>query len=213
VAIDLTPEKALIFRITHISNLPWILENGLHCRNSSTNDPDFVTIGNKEIIGKRHMRTVAIQPHGTLSDYVPFYFTPKSMMAFNIKTGYNGVTKRSNKEIIIMVSNLARLENMGLKFVFTNKHAVNIDTKFYTYTNNLGVIDWGILRSCDFSRDNDDLDKTSRYQAEALVHNHVPIDALDGIACYDVEQKEHIESVAAKKGRKIKVAVMGSWYF
>ena len=28
---SLSPEKALIFRITHIANVPWILANGLHC--------------------------------------------------------------------------------------------------------------------------------------------------------------------------------------
>ena len=40
----LTPEKALIFRITDKDNIPWILGNGLHCRNSNHLDPNFVTI-------------------------------------------------------------------------------------------------------------------------------------------------------------------------
>lgn len=30
----LCPEKALIFRIMHIANVPWALDHGLHCRNS-----------------------------------------------------------------------------------------------------------------------------------------------------------------------------------
>ena len=34
-------EKALIFRIVHRDNLPWIVENGLHCRKSTTVDPNF----------------------------------------------------------------------------------------------------------------------------------------------------------------------------
>ena len=42
----LSPEKALIFRITHIANAPWILANGLHCRSSAAQDPDFEEIGN-----------------------------------------------------------------------------------------------------------------------------------------------------------------------
>lgn len=29
---NLNPEKALIFRIVHRDNLPWILDHGLHCR-------------------------------------------------------------------------------------------------------------------------------------------------------------------------------------
>lgn len=213
MAIDLTPARALVFRITHIANLPWILDNGLHCKNADKRDPNFITIGNQEIIDKRHTRAVKINPYGTLSDYVPFYFTPKSMMAFNIKTGYNGIKQRANSEIIIMVSSLRDLDTAGSIFIFTNKHAINIDAKFYSSLTDLNNIDWGILKRCDFARDNEDIDKTSRYQAEALVHNHVPLGALAGIACYNSEQKEHIESIATKKGCKIKAAVKGDWYF
>ena len=50
---SLSPEKALIFRITHIANVPWILANGLHCRSSAAQDPDFVEIGNPDLIDKR----------------------------------------------------------------------------------------------------------------------------------------------------------------
>ena len=44
---------SLLFRITHIGNVPWILKNGLHCNNSGILDPNFVTIGNPELISKR----------------------------------------------------------------------------------------------------------------------------------------------------------------
>jgi len=74
----LTPEKALIFRIIHRDNLPWILENGLHCANSGKSDPNFVPIGNPDLIGKRKVRQVPQAPGGTLSDYVPFFYPPIS---------------------------------------------------------------------------------------------------------------------------------------
>ena len=73
---NLNPEKALIFRITHIANVSWILKNGLHCSNGHTSDPNYVPIGNKDLITRRSARAVPIPPGGTLSDYVPFYFTP-----------------------------------------------------------------------------------------------------------------------------------------
>jgi len=38
---SLTPEKALIFRITHRDNLPWILEHGLHCRTLAKRGHEF----------------------------------------------------------------------------------------------------------------------------------------------------------------------------
>lgn len=49
-------------------------------------------------------------PGGTLSDYVPFYFTPCSPMLYNIKTGYNGVPKQeAMEEIVLLVASLRKL--------------------------------------------------------------------------------------------------------
>src|SRR5688572_9953223 len=107
---DLNPTKAFIFRIVHIENVRWILEHdGLHCRTSPEQDPNFINIGSTELIGKRAGRQVPIPPGGTLSDYVAFYFTPFSIMMFNIKTGYGGITRRENQDIVIFVSSIYRL--------------------------------------------------------------------------------------------------------
>lgn len=75
----LTPESAHIFRITHRDNIPWILDHGLHCANSDVRDPNFVPIGNEEVIARRAPRLIQISPGGTISDYVAFYFTPCSL--------------------------------------------------------------------------------------------------------------------------------------
>ena len=85
---DLNPTKALIFRIVHRDNVPWMLDHGVHCRNSNQVDPNYVNIGNEELIEKRHHHSVRHPMGGTLSDYVPFYFTPFSPMMYNIKTGW-----------------------------------------------------------------------------------------------------------------------------
>jgi hypothetical protein len=143
---ELTAENAYIFRITHNNNLPWILDNGLHCRNSHKQDPNFVNIGLVELIDKRKSWPVPVPPKGTLSDYVSFYFTPRSMMAYNIHTGRN-VQQRDS----------------------------------------------------DFTRDNDDPDKTNRYMAEALVHKHVPTDAILYVACCGEEQRTWANDLVSKR--------------
>lgn len=120
---SLTPEKGLIFRITHIANVPWILDHGLHCRNSPERDPNYAEIGNPELIEKRRHRTVPVPPGGVLSDYIPFYFTPYSPMLYNIKTGHNGITRRPMGQIVIMVSALPKLAGQNIPFVFTDRHA------------------------------------------------------------------------------------------
>ena len=175
-----------VFRITHRKNLRWILDHGLHCQNSEIRDSEFVAIGSGEIIERRNNRYVPIGPGGELADYVPFYFTPCSPMLYNIVTGYN-VKRVDRTDIVILVSTVNRLRDRVIPFVFTDRHALVVYAGFYSSEDDLSVIDWGLLQQRDFSRDPEDPDKLERYQAELLVHRHVPIDAITGIACYNDE--------------------------
>ena len=149
----LTPEKALIFRIVHRDNVPWILENGLHCKNSKLLDPNFVEIGNKDLISRRDRHPVRRPPGGTLSDYIPFYFTPFSPMLFNIRTGWGGIRQRNNDEIVIMVSSLRTLRAENVPFLFTDRHAYLVAAQFYSDLAHLDQIDWDMLQRRDFSFD------------------------------------------------------------
>lgn len=135
---DLNPDKALIFRITHRDNVSWILDNGLHSRNSGVTDPNFVAIGNPELIDKRQNRDVPVPPCGTLGKYIPFYFTPHSPMMYNIKTGYGGVRQRNNDEIVIVVTSLHHAQKQDVRFVFTDRHAYLLAAEF---SSNLGDLD------------------------------------------------------------------------
>ncbi|WP_144062195.1 DUF4433 domain-containing protein [Sphingomonas sp. MM-1] len=110
-------EKALIFRITHRANVPWIAANGLHCAMSQVQDPAFRPIGNAELISRRRHRALPPPYDGMLSDYVPFYFTPYSPMMYNIHTGYGGIEKQRNEDIVILVSSIARL-GLGNGFAY-----------------------------------------------------------------------------------------------
>lgn len=88
---SLNSDKALIWRIVHRDNLPWILDHGLHCGNGAALAPNWVSIGNPELIDKRATHPVPLPPGGFLNDYVPFYFTPFSVMMKNIHSGRSGV--------------------------------------------------------------------------------------------------------------------------
>jgi hypothetical protein len=209
---SLNPEKALIWRIVHRDNLPWILDNGLHCANSEVQASQYLKIGNVDLIDKRRSRQVPIAPEGVLADYVPFYFTPFSVMMQNIHSGWS-VQQRSNDEIVILVSSLYRVEELGLPFVFTNAHAYPGWTNYYSNLENLDQIDWSILQRRDFKRDPDDPRKMERYQAEALIHHHLPITGLLGIMCHTDALKVRIEADVAARGLTLPVHARPKWYF
>ena len=209
----LTPENAYVFRITHRDNVRWILENGLHCRTSTQSDPNFVQIGNADLINSRATRVVPHAPGGTLGDYVPFYFTPFTPMLLNIKTGYNGVQKRPMSEIVILGSSLRKLESDGVCFVFSDRHASLAAARFSNDLQHLDRIDWNILQARDFKRDANDLEKVERYQAETLVHRTLPVSALMGMMCYDDATTARMKQESAECGVDIPIQTSRGWFF
>lgn len=191
----------------------WILDNGLHCANAAKLDPGFVTIGNRDLIAKRASRPVDAGPGGTISDYVSFYFTPYSPMMLNIKTGYNGIKRHPNSDIVILVSSLPTFEANGVQYVFSDRHAKLEDTTFYTDRSDLKEIDWKIIQTRDFRRDNNDLGKMDRYQAEALAYQHVPIGALLGVVCYDSRTRDDLAAEIDSRGLSLRLHMKPGWYF
>jgi len=193
---SLTQEKAFIFRITHKDNVPWIMANGLHCRNANKTDPNFVAIGNLSLIEDRHTRKVPCAPFGTLSDYVPFYFTPFT----------------PSDEIVIFVSSLPTLQANDSKFVFTDRHAYLQTAQFSSDLAMLNQIDWAVLRKRDFRHDPEDPEKTERYQAEALVHGHLSVKDLLGVLCYNDSIMGKVQGLISANGHALKAITKPGWY-
>ena len=78
---SLNPQKALIWRTVHLDNIAWILKHGLHCGNSSAvSPPNWIHIGNTELIDKRENHPVLVGQGGYLNDYV--YYLSESTHAF-----------------------------------------------------------------------------------------------------------------------------------
>jgi len=166
--LELNAQEARVFRITHIANVGWLLKNGLHCRSSGHTDPDFVSIGNPELIERRDSRRVPIPPEGT---------------------------------------------QHGVSAVFTDRHAYLRTARFFSSMDDLDEIDWALLQGRDFKRDPDDPEKTDRYQAEALIHRHLPVERLAGIVCHGEKEMKQLERDLRVAHARIKVAAVPSCYF
>jgi hypothetical protein len=84
---------------------------------------------------------------------------------------------------------------------------------FFNSLASLERVDWRLLRSRNFRRDPNDPGKFERYQAEALVHRHLPVSALLGLVCYGPEQEEKLNSLLRAAGISLKVVARPGWYF
>lgn len=193
----------------HHANLAEMLDKGIFCR-SESQKAKYEEIGNPELIERRKDRTVDCEPGGTLSDYVPFYFTPYSPMLYNILTGYSGIKKRPAEEILILVSSLKKLQEKKVPFVFTDRHAYLRTAQFSSNLADLNWIDWQTLQDRNFKKDN--IDRFEKYQAEALVYKKVPFDALLGVVCYTDSVREAVQAEFTKKKLDTKIIAQTKWY-
>jgi len=112
-----------------------------------------------------------------------------------------------------MVSSLRTLQQRSIPFLFTDRHAYLVAAQFYSDLARLDQIDWDMLQRRDFRNDPDDPSKEERYQAEALVHRHLPVDALSGFVCYNDNVLKSLTGALAKRKQTMKVVKMPDWYF
>jgi hypothetical protein len=133
-------------------------------------------------------------------------------MMYNIHTGYN-VPHLPNEEILILVSSLVRIAELQIPFVFTDQHAYPAMANYYTDLGDLGEIDWALLNRRDFQHDPDDPAKKERYQAEALIWKHVPLEALLGICSCNAAVDADVKAELAKRNLDVQSSVQRNWYF
>ena len=100
------PVVIRLYRIVHLQNVEYILRNGMYTRQSPHFDTNYIDIGDSQLITQRHDYPVKLQGFGNLGEYVPFYFAGHSPMLLNIKTGFRGITKRPQYEIVYIVCKL-----------------------------------------------------------------------------------------------------------
>ena len=120
--------------------------------------------------------------------------------------------QRPMGEIVIFVSSLPKLRAEGIAFVFTYRHASLATAQFSSDLKTLGRIDWALLRSRNFKRDPEDPGKLERYQAEALVHRSLPMQAILGVVCNNDVMQAAVQQQATSYGHALQVVSRPGWY-
>ena len=209
LASIVTAENAHIFRIVHIDNMSEILEHGMRCRRKLKN---YVEIGDTNLIESRNRKNVPCYPHGTLADYVPFYFTTITPMLLNIKRGQRGVPKRRNEEIVILFSSLHKIKENNLNFIFTDRQAFRDSARFSSNISDLNdYVPWEALRTRSFRREQNE-DGFQRYQAEALVYDTIPLKAFRAFVTFNTSASDKVNSLIQQSTTKVEVVERPKWY-
>jgi hypothetical protein len=76
----------------------------------------------------------------------------------------------------------------------------------------LSDLPWDLWRERDFKRDEEDLGKLDRYQAEVLVHKSLPVSALRAIITADSATQAKVRQLVTASGQSVETRVRSYWY-
>ncbi len=166
-----------VYHITSVENLPLILgSDGLMAKSKLTKqDISYTDIAHQSIQDRRAHISVPCGTGGTLHDYVPFYFAPRSPMLYAIHCGSVQGYRGGQNQVIHLRSMTKDIQKAKIPFVFTDGHAAMKFSAFYNDSELLSsVIDWQIMNSMYWADTPEDGDKKRRRQAEYLVYDFCP---------------------------------------
>ena len=201
-----------IYRIIHRDNLQILIEDNKICSPNAGINPNYISIGETDLIRQRGSKQIIIAPHGVMRDYISFYFGTRSPMLYCIKHGFD-VQRRPQYEIIYLISSIEKLKELNCKFVFTDGHSFAAYTQFFNDIRFLNQIDWKAVNLRQWNNTESDPDRKRRKEAECLVFREMPFTAITGIAVYNQESSEYITNVIQNNNLNIPVTIETSWYY
>ncbi len=196
--------KINIYRITHIDNIPHMLQYGITHRNSPNHNPNFVSIGDITLINTRDIKQVRVDngdflnltaPVITLGDFIPFYFGTKMPMLYVIQNGGNFVVHPTPPNKIVYVAcSVDLIIKQHDTYYFSDGHATDNLTTFYDKTkiNDLSkVIEWDAVKAAYWGGQ-ENLNVKRKKQAEFLVSEDISPNLIIGFGCYDNMSKNKL---------------------
>jgi len=151
---------------------------------------------------------------GFLSDYVPFYFAPRSPMLYAIKCGFVEGCEDGQEAVIHLVSTIDLAIETGNAWCYTDGHAEMRITRFFDELEKIDeVVDWRLMKNQFWFDTDTDPNRKWRRQAEFLVHRFFPFESIIEIGVIDRESAAKVEETVGNLEYKPAVKVRRGWYY
>lgn len=211
----MVPSPTYIYHITHVDNLPSIVGLGELRAGAARQRSGFryINIAHQNIQDRRSHTNVPCGPGGTLHDYVPFYFAPRSPMLYTISRGNVAGYNQGQEPIIYLVSTAQAVRDARLQFVFTDGHAIMAYSEFHDDLANLNRVDWVLMQSRYWFDTAEQPDRKRRRQAEFLVHRSLPWRLITEIGVLNARVQSRVEALLSGVEHKPVARVRTSWYY
>jgi len=236
------PPSRFLFRMTHYRNLQTYLSSGYLFAKNSPHLQAGYRISYDEIVARRGTRDFTTPSGSNVNDFVPFYFSPSTSMAFTIHKG-NVPLKApdgarlgmaSMNDVAYLVVQPATLSVSGREFWFTNiacnsgvpatynndisEMQSHVDWMLFDETPKMGRIEEiGYDGVCRYSFDRDEPDRyrmrSKKRMAEFMVKDYLQ---MNEVSCIVLKNNTHLDDVQAwvnASGLHIPVYVKPGCYF
>jgi len=190
-----------LYYITHIKNLPSILDRGIlsHARIEALNVP-FTPIYDSGIVSKRKDKSTPDQK--SLWDYANLYFQPRNPMMYR-------VVHEKGKQDLVVVGVVTEVLQGG-EVLITDGNADNEPTQFYPQSEGLKMLQkqWKIIQNDWWN----ELDGSKRkIMAECLVPNQVGPEHIHSLFVANHAIKTQVEEIVGS--RRIPVVPESPMFF
>ena len=202
------PADPPIFHITHFDNLPSILrEGGLWCdRKRIELGLSNTNIGHKHIKSRRLARKVQTRAGGTLGDYVPFNFCPRSVMLYVVSRGHQDY-EGGQENVLHLVSSVSAASSLGVPWAFTDRHADLAHAIYYENLKHLDEVPWSVMNKAYWH------EVKEERQAEFLVREFFPWTGVSEVAVKTAAVKQQVTVALQKAKHRPVVSVRPKWYY
>lgn len=209
------PVPTPVVHFTHIRHVATVARHGLLSDNAAVAEGLLsVEVGNRDIKRRRRERPVTVSPGGTVADYVPFYFAPRSPMMFAIDKGRVPEYVEGIDPFIYLVTDVERLTALGLPVVFTDRNAVLDIARFSNAIEDLDdLVDWPLMKLKYWRATIEEPDRVERRMAECLVHERVPWEAFTELVVRSERRRDEVLAALGPLDVPIRVRVAPDWYF
>jgi hypothetical protein len=204
-----------IYYITPYDTLPSMIALDLICCDKRRQQLGLtpVNIAHTDLKAKRAATQVPAGSGGTLDEYVPFYFAPRSPMLYSIFSGYVQGYVGGQSRVVHLVADCESVSTEGLPFAFSDGHGIVAFSHFYDDLDDLDKIDWEVMPLTWWNDTQQDPDRKRRRQAEFLVKGTFPWSLVTEIGVIDTSVKETVEGIIATADHRPSVVVHRNWYY
>lgn len=199
-----------IYHITHVNNVANVVHEGRLWCDAQRIVRGLVNtnIGYSHIKERRMRHPVTVAAGGMLGNYVPFNFCPRSVMLYVVSHGHENY-REGQQPIVHLVSSIETIRAIGRPWFFTDRHADLGYANQYDTANKLGEVDWSVMLQRYWS----DPEVKEKRQAEFLVHDWCPWEAIETIGVIDQAIAALVEAAMTGAGHKPRVEVHRDWYY